>query len=475
MVINFSNIVPKTWPFPGLFPHMVNSEAYTYSGNKVTSIKDTCSAAYSSDFRFSNGTNTSYAFTYNASGRMTSDASKGITSISWNVLGLPQTVTFSSGAVINYSYAADGTKLREAKTVSSTTTLTDYTGNRILENGTRSRLLFDGGYVSVSNSAYHFFITDHLGSVRVVANTSGTAEEYNHYYPLGGPIAQYSSSTSLQPIKYQGKEWGADKGLQLYDFGARRYDPSTGKWISQDPLSEKYYAHSPYLFCAANPMRFVDPEGKSTRVRRLDDGTYEVIGGNLNDFDLGIYVGMFDDKGKWQQLEESPIGYTATLFSFYNTDRGADHGWRKGSIIDPNDKMGISFLREIESGVSLVDYLDKGRSGHQWDVKNTNNTERVIPGINHYRGMPIGSKSGFPIYASARDVGNIAAGIVAGAYAMSWNTARIGFDMYQSYTSKRPSIEGFSTQAAQRYGWEIGHKQWLGVYGRMSLESYYAF
>ena len=239
----------------------IDDLVYTYSGNKVTSIKDTGSAAYSSDFRFSNGTNTSYAFTYDAAGRMTSDASKGITSITWNVLGLPQTVTFSSGAVINYSYAADGTKLREAKTVSSTTTLTDYTGNLILENGTRSRLLFDGGYVSVSNSGYHFFLTDHLGSVRVVANTSGTAEEYNHYYPLGGPIAQYSSSTSLQPIKFQGKEWGAGKGLDLYDFGARRYDPATGRWLSQDPLAEKYYAHSPYLFCAANPMRFVDPRG----------------------------------------------------------------------------------------------------------------------------------------------------------------------------------------------------------------------
>jgi RHS repeat-associated protein len=97
--------------------------------------------------------------------------------------------------------------------------------------------------------------------VRVVANASGTAEEYNHYYPLGGPIAQYSSSTSIQPVKFQGKEWGASKGLNLYDFGARRYDPATGRWISQDPLAEKYYAHSPYLFCAANPVKFVDPEG----------------------------------------------------------------------------------------------------------------------------------------------------------------------------------------------------------------------
>ena len=204
--------------------------------------------------------------------------------VDWFNRLFPETVTFSSGAVINYSYAANGTKLREARTASSTTTTTDYTGNLILENGTRSRLLYDGGYVSVSNSGYHFFLTDHLGSVRVVANTSGTAEEYNHYYPLGGPIAQYSSSTSLQPIKYQGKEWSADKGLQLYDFGARRYDPATGRWLSQDPLSEKYYAHSPYLFCGANPMRFVDPEGMNWY--RAENGTYEYYEGQLSNEEM---------------------------------------------------------------------------------------------------------------------------------------------------------------------------------------------
>ncbi len=182
---------------------------------------------------------------------------------SWNVLGLPQTVTFSSGVVINYSYAADGTKLREARTASGTTTTTDYTGTLVLEDGTRSRMLFDGGYISMSDNAYHFFLTDHLGSVRVVANSNGVAEEYNHYYPLGGLLPTSTSSTGIQPLKYQGKEWAGAKGLNLYDFGARRYDPATGRWLSQDPLAEKYYGHSPYLFCVANPMRYVDPEGGS--------------------------------------------------------------------------------------------------------------------------------------------------------------------------------------------------------------------
>jgi RHS repeat-associated protein len=375
-------------------------------------------------------------------------------------------VTCSSGAVINYSYAADGTKLREAKTVSSTTTLTDYTGNLILENGTRSRLLFDGGYVSMSNSGYHFFITDHLGSVRVVANTGGTAEEYNHYYPLGGPIAQYSSSTSLQPIKFQGKEWSAGKGLDLYDFGARRYDPSTGKWISQDPLSEKYYAHSPYLFCAANPVRFVDPRGRSTQVRRLDDGRFEVIGGNLEDSDLGIYVGELDQDGAWKQTEKDAIGYSATLYSFYNTDEGENHGWQIGAIIDPHDNSGQRFMNRFGSYSNLLVYMLRARTNHSWDFKVTNGvSNNPIDGISIYRGMPI-TIGGNVVYASARDVGNIVAGYVGGINGLSWESFRFGCDTYQTFYSslKKGSlskeVEGMTTTTAQRLGWEKGNFSW---------------
>ena len=68
-----------------------------------------------------------------------------------------------------------------------------------------------------------------LGSVRVVAGTGGTAEQYNHYYPLGGPITQHSTSASLQPLKFQGKEWDDAKGFNVYDFGARLYDPALGR------------------------------------------------------------------------------------------------------------------------------------------------------------------------------------------------------------------------------------------------------
>ena len=57
-----------------------------------------------------------------------SDSGRGISSVTWNEIDLPQTVTFSNGSSINYYYAADGTKLREVRTVSGTATTIDWCG-----------------------------------------------------------------------------------------------------------------------------------------------------------------------------------------------------------------------------------------------------------------------------------------------------------------------------------------------------------
>ena len=51
-------------------------------------------------------------------------------------------------------------------------------------------------------------------------------------------------------------------GLDLYDYGARLYDPAAAFWTSPDPLCEKYYNISPYAFCNNNPVRFIDPTGE---------------------------------------------------------------------------------------------------------------------------------------------------------------------------------------------------------------------
>jgi len=50
-------------------------------------------------------------------------------------------------------------------------------------------------------------------------------------------------------------------GYDTYDYGARGYYPASGRFMTVDPLAEKYYSISPYVYCAGNPVRFIDPNG----------------------------------------------------------------------------------------------------------------------------------------------------------------------------------------------------------------------
>ena len=63
-----------------------------------------------------------------------------------------------------------------------------------------------------------------------------------------------------------GNIWSGENGLDLYDSQARFYDSMIGRTTSQDPLAEKYSGVSPYLWCAGNPIEFIDEKGDSIAV-----------------------------------------------------------------------------------------------------------------------------------------------------------------------------------------------------------------
>ena len=239
---------------------LIDNLTFTLNGNQLSRVDDAVMAsAYGGVLEFKDGVKQVGEYTYDANGNLTKDLNKGITDIQYNCLNLPSAVTFSDGSTITYVYAADGTKLRTVHKIGGATTTTDYCGNVVYENGAQKLLITEEGYITLSDNKYYYYLKDHQGNNRVVINQSGAVEETNHYYLFGGVFA---SSTSTQPYKYNSKEYDTKKRLNWYDYGARHYDAVLGRFMTVDPLAEKYYSESLYTYCYSNPINCIDPNGK---------------------------------------------------------------------------------------------------------------------------------------------------------------------------------------------------------------------
>ncbi|MEL6629085.1 MAG: RHS repeat-associated core domain-containing protein, partial [Bacteroidota bacterium] len=131
---------------------------------------------------------------------------------------------------------------------------------------------------------YQYNLTDHLGNVRVVFGDGDHDGRINPdpvagldvvqvvrgYYPFG---ARHGSdlSTVAPPENqylYNGKELQDELNLGWYDYGARMYDPTVGRWNGVDALAEKYTGMSPYNYTLNNPIIFVDPDGRMVSFAR---------------------------------------------------------------------------------------------------------------------------------------------------------------------------------------------------------------
>ena len=144
--------------------------------------------------------------------------------------------------------------------------------------------------------------------------------EENHYYPFGMKHQNYNvdhldfnhypgTGVALVPLpavanvsynyKYNGKELQEELGLNMYDYGARNYDPALGRWMNIDPLAETSRRWSPYNYAYNNPMIFVDPDGMETE--RFDGVEYNKNRG-------GHWSDAYRDTGSDNSNKENSAG-----------------------------------------------------------------------------------------------------------------------------------------------------------------------
>ena len=326
-----------------------------------------------------------------------------------------------------------------------------YCGNILYHNNDISKILNPEGYVTFDNSnnpVFHYFIKDHLGSVRVVFDGNNSIEQVNHYYAFGGLMGE-STGGSTQWYKYNGKELDRMNGLDWYDYGARYYDAM--RFTTMDPMTEKYYSVSPYAYCANNPINAIDPDGTHIDVKQNKDGTYTLIGGETDD-DRNVYL----TNGN----ERTIIGATLTNYSFFKDDGSP----QIGAQIDLSDNTGQEFLNSVmampTNEILLLYYALNAWGGQKYDFKrkNAKDEEQKKDNLYHNRGMRV-AVDGIEYIMSARDVGNFGAGYMAGQNGLPWKVARTAFDALQSIQDTKISTEGLPTVLAERAGFESGRRK----------------
>ena len=321
---------------------------YGYAGNRLITLQDSL-------------TSNSYTFNYDANGNMLHDGANDL-DLTYNTSNLIKTATKNDEIIAKYSYLADGTKL----------SVTDaeenglyYLGSLVYEKhadtlGLESAEFSNGRFVATTNGVEpRYFVTDHLGSVRLVVDCEGNVIEQDTYYPFGlrwsGPLIPVTDNR----YRFNGKEDQTFVGLPFLDYGARMYDPERGRWFTQDRFAEKYYSIGQYNYCADNPVKLIDPTGMSSDEYYNEKGVkIYVSAGNkgkdyLNLYTLADRVNVIGASNKYGVVKAG-----------FSCDNALVTRWSKGvfdikKVKDTNGHAGFDINEDLIPDIAAKDTTSK--------------------------------------------------------------------------------------------------------------------
>ncbi len=196
----------------------------------------------------------STAMTYDLNGNTLND---GTNSYVWDARNRLVSAD-NNGAVFSY----DPLGRRVSKTVQSTTTNFLYDGvNAVQEFGTLPTAnLLTGGvderFLRTSATETDNYLTDAQGSTVALTNATGATEEQYSYGPYG--ILSASGGPTTNSYTYSGREFD---GLGIDYYRARYYNPTTGRFLSEDPLGFDGDGPNLYTYAGDDPIDMSDQLG----------------------------------------------------------------------------------------------------------------------------------------------------------------------------------------------------------------------
>jgi RHS repeat-associated protein len=254
----------RAWGIPQFASHY----GYDADDNRTTytNTQGTISPTYDAQDRLL--TYGSASFGYTADGELASRTdSSGTTTYTYDALGNLLSVGLSAGTTIGY--VVDGENRRVGRLVNGTLSegllykdainvvaQLDGSGNLA------ARFVFGAkpnvpDYFTSSAGTFRI-LRDHLGSPRLIVNvsTGGVVEEID-YDEFGNVTSD--TSPGLTPFGFAGGLYEPQTGLVR--FGARDYDPTSGRWIAKDPVRFDG-GNNLYVYAGSDPINRTDPNGQ---------------------------------------------------------------------------------------------------------------------------------------------------------------------------------------------------------------------
>ncbi len=197
----------------------------------------------------------------------------------WNVPGQLLKVANNTSVAGYYAYDGFGRRL-ESKEASLTTFYAYYgteTLSELISGGSTTNYVYAVGFriARTTGATVSYYHEDALGSTRLVTDSSKTPKVVfsDNYQPYG----QDNGATGGETYKFTGKSYSAATGF--YYYFQRWYDPSTGRFISQDLLTGSLgnpQSTNTYVYALNQPTTVVDPSGLASEGLVEDDAYLDV-------------------------------------------------------------------------------------------------------------------------------------------------------------------------------------------------------